>query len=328
MRFRSGYLLFALLHAASGTSVFAGWTLDGGVTINGNGGTVGSGADATIFQDGTMGLGHVDMDHNILLADSSDVVGTRSKGAFGSVTDYFTVTRVPNTCYIGENQTTGRFPPPFFYSSLLGSWLSPNIYCSPPACDTSPIVLDLARNGFHLTSAEQPVAFDIDADGTLDSISWTAENSDDSFLCLDRNKDGLISSGEELFGNATPLASGGRATNGFQALSELDLPEFGGNGDGAVSRQDSGFRELCVWRDANRDGMSQAQEIRSLSTTSVVSIELGFQWVDVPDGLGNVYWLESTVWMGRGPSNAVPWPTYDVMFDRAAGGSSSLCDPW
>ena len=45
--------------------------------------------------------------------------------------------------------------------------------------------------------------FDIDGDGVPEQISWTEADSDVAFLALDRDGDGRITSGKELFGNHT-----------------------------------------------------------------------------------------------------------------------------
>ena len=68
----------------------------------------------------------------------------------------------------------------------------------------SPIIIDVAGRGFHLTDAAGGVLFDIDADGTKEKIAWTQATSSNAFLVLDRNHNGTIDDGSELFGNFTP----------------------------------------------------------------------------------------------------------------------------
>ncbi|HEX6087877.1 MAG TPA: hypothetical protein VF266_25315 [Thermoanaerobaculia bacterium] len=93
-------------------------------------------------------------------------------------------------------------------------------------CDT-PIVLDLAGRGYHLTSVADGVMFDLRDDGSPRRTGWTSQESEVAFLAWDRNGNGAIDSGAELFGNATPLRSGARAANGFAALAELDANHDG-----------------------------------------------------------------------------------------------------
>jgi hypothetical protein len=85
----------------------------------------------------------------------------------------------------------------------------------------TPIVLSL-RGGYHMTSPAAGVRFDIDADGSAEETAWTEPNGDVGFLAIDRNGNGRIDSGTELFGDSTTLTNGARALNGFEALADLD----------------------------------------------------------------------------------------------------------
>lgn len=93
--------------------------------------------------------------------------------------------------------------------------------------NSSPIIVDTTGHGFHLTSAGNGVFFDILGDGHPIQIAWTDADSGNAFLALDRNHNGVIDSGKELFGNVTeqPNSAG---PNGFLALAEFDKPENGG----------------------------------------------------------------------------------------------------
>src|SRR5205823_12603124 len=89
-------------------------------------------------------------------------------------------------------------------------------------CTSSPIVINFSTGGYRLSGADSPVLFDISNEGHVRRIGWTAAGAEEAFLCLDRNGDGQITNGSELFGNATPLKDGSLADNGFQALADFD----------------------------------------------------------------------------------------------------------
>ncbi|HUP66526.1 MAG TPA: hypothetical protein VM557_14740 [Thermoanaerobaculia bacterium] len=95
-------------------------------------------------------------------------------------------------------------------------------YPPPPIveCLESPIIIDIHSGQYRLTSLDDGVSFDIDGDGALDRVSWITGST--GLLVMDRNLNGVIDSGQELFGSATLLASGEKAENGFVALGELD----------------------------------------------------------------------------------------------------------
>jgi hypothetical protein len=110
-----------------------------------------------------------------------------------------------------------------------------------PCCFNTPILIDVAGNGFELTDKQQGVLFDFNGDGTRGQISWTAVGADDGWLVLDRNANGTIDTGAELFGNATPQVPAGVTRNGFLALAEFDKSANGGNADGKIDQSDATF---------------------------------------------------------------------------------------
>jgi hypothetical protein len=131
----------------------------------------------------------------------------------------------------------------------------------------SPIILDLDGNGVSTTSVSDGVSFDIRGDGTSVRTGWVGAG--DGLLVLDRNHDGIVNSGTELFGGATSLADGSLARDGFQALGEFDS-----SADGTITNTDSVWQDLRVWVDKNQDGVSDSNELHRLDDLGITSLNL------------------------------------------------------
>lgn len=184
--------------------------------------------------------------------------------------------------------------------------------------ENCPVILDLGLDGFHLSGADPAVSFDIDADGVPNQIAWTRANDNDAFLCLDRNRNGLIDDGSELFGYATPLLSGQPAGIGYRAIAELDDLALGGNGDGRVDSADSVFGSLCVWNDRNRNGVSEPGELQAAAQVGLISLEYDYLKTRFRDSFGNLFRYVSLAQMRAPSGRPRPWPTYDVIFASGA----------
>jgi Putative metal-binding motif len=153
-------------------------------------------------------------------------------------------------------------------------------------CYPSPIVIDVLGDGFNLTDLEHGVVFDITGIGRPMRLGWI--QGDDALLVLDRNGNGTVDSGQELFGNFTKQTPSTQP-NGFAALTEYDKPAKGGNSDGAITSADSVFSLLRLWQDTNHNGISETSELKTLTALGVKRIELDYKLSKKSDEHGNQF---------------------------------------
>jgi hypothetical protein len=142
---------------------------------------------------------------------------------------------------------------------------------------TTPLVLSFDDGPVVFTTGDG--AFSIDPKMSV-ATDWVSEKT--PWLALDRNENGVIDDGSELFGSASVLASGELASHGFLALAELDV-----NRDGAVTPADPAFSRLSAWVDADQDRVTDPGELVALADLGVESLSVGYDVVRRCDARDN-----------------------------------------
>jgi hypothetical protein len=243
--------------------------------------------------------------------DAPDPLGQCLGHIMGGRAQGFTRNVQPDDCQVADQkwETTYEANPVDPYcDAYCPTYCVNNICVDHP----SPIIIDLENDGIHLTGLDDPVWFDIDADGKLELMSWTDRS--EGLLALDRNGNGSIDDGGELFGTATRLANGTRASNGYVALAELDSWIFSGNGDGHLDSADAAFGSLRLWTDRNHDGISQPEELQTLAEAGIRRIDLDYRSSRRTDRYGNEFRFLGRAWKTGRNGVVRPVPTWDVFF--------------
>ena len=180
----------------------------------------------------------------------------------------------------------------------------------------TPLILDLDGDGKLSQSITEGVRFDLFATGNKVNTGWVS--SKDGLLVMDRNLDGTINDGSELFGSATQLADGSNASNGYVALGALDS-----NSDGVLTSADESWSKLSVWTDGNADGVSQIEELHDLDSLGIAKLNLDPS-ATVEKDAGNIVGLVSSYETSDGSSHRMA----DVWFvaDKKASENATTPD--
>ena len=185
------------------------------------------------------------------------------------------------------------------------------LHASAAWASCSPIVVDVGKNGIELGSAGVGVYFDVDNNGRPNHVQWVKAGGDEAFLALDRNGNGIVDNGSELFGVGTPMIfEGTNAPNGFVGLAQYDSIELGGNDDGYITNDDAIWSALRLWRDINADGISAGDEMFTPEALGITSFETIPRFGKRYDPAGNIlpYWAWAAA-TGR-PKRAVMVDVY------------------
>lgn len=187
---------------------------------------------------------------------------------------------------------------------------------------TSPVVIDTLGNGIDLTSPTAGVEFDISGSGKRMRFSWI--QADDAFLTLDRNGNGTVDNGKELFGAVTYQPSGS-GRNGFRALAIYDMPNNGGNQDGVIDYQDTVFTNLRLWLDSNHNGISEQNELHDLPSLNVINLDLDYRESRQTDSNGNAFRFRAKV-RDVGGANVGRW-AWDIFLAHERQVSQNFVGP-
>lgn len=235
-----------------------------------------------------------------------------------------TLATAPPVC-----QPSGQppYPPPpneqWFWQTSSCSWILGQPGCGSVPC--SPLIIDTLDHGFVFGDPKKGahVSFDMKGDGTLQKVSWPKVGSGNAWLVYDRDGDGVIKDGTELFGNFTPHADGetpenpgvkSDQPNGFLALQWYDHPAQGGDGNLIIDKHDAIWTKLRVWidehcyRDPDHQCQSRPNELHTLESVGIRSISAFYTGNRLSDAVGNDFRYlgvlnpdaEDTPDMGRG----------------------------
>jgi len=268
-------------------------------------------------------------DYNWNIYLDNDISGPETSNAYGYGYGYVKVTngitemlpgwRLPAGCY--RSTATARAN---YGSQTAEQTATTSQYCIPapyippkPPCSGctadgtppveyvgTPLLVNTGSGPWKLTGFDDPVLFDIDADGRADRMAWTARDSSLAFVALDLNGNGRVDDASELFGDHTRLPGGATAPNGFVALKIYDR-----NDDDVIDAGDAVWSNLLLWTDANHDGTSQSRELTTIADSTIRGLSTEYRRNGRTDSYGNEFRFKSQITTERGRE-----PYYDIFF--------------
>jgi len=210
-------------------------------------------------------------------------------------------------CY--ETSLYASADPIGFRGPYSETWWGPEAKCATESGEEedhyhewggTPIVINLAGGRWEFGDSSEPITFDLDADGVAENWTWTARESQVAFLAMDRNGNGRIDDGRELFGDQS------NHTNGFELLKAYDDSH-----DGQITSDDAVWPRLLLWLDANHNGTSEPQELSSVASSPIDALGLSYHSTAREDRGGSAFRYAALV---HAAGRVEPY--YDVIFRR------------
>ena len=141
-----------------------------------------------------------------------------------------------------------------------------------------PLVIDLNNDGIKGTNLDYKINFDLDNNGFKEATSWIDNN--DAFIAIDKNNNGTIDNGSELFGNKSISNNAYAYTNPNSKNGFESLKEFDSNNDDIIDEKDKEFTNLLLWQDKNSNGISETDELIKLSDKAeFANLNLLVAWI-------------------------------------------------
>ena len=240
--------------------LYAQWTGPVTITYHSNPPTSGYGKDVSFSESATVGQSYTISSHNFNIGLTFLYWNTKPDG-------------------------TGTTYPPGKVITVTGPLV---LYAQWAGKVISPILIDLDGTGIQTTSLANGVMFDYAGTGNPVKTAWATPNC--GFLVRDLNGNGQIDNGGEMFGNFTVLKSGVLATNGFDALAELDT-----NGDGIITQAEATAAGIMIWQDKNTNGKVDPGELLTLAQAGVQSFGTQYTTSHNTDANGNIWRWQGTV---------------------------------
>lgn len=198
----------------------------------------------------------VDVDSKVLSVSSDNVVNPQSVPVYTQKTEFLEIEKLNFKAQGVVHTADGREINFSAELAMSRRYYEETVGAAPPPSMNriDPLVINFDGQGAALSDTR--FSFDLDSDGSPEQIAMLRPGS--GYLALDRNQDGIINDGSELFGPQTGF--------GFAELATHDE-----DGNGFIDEGDSIYQSLRIWM-MNEDGSSQ---LIGLGDAQIGAIYLG-----------------------------------------------------